>query len=116
MASSLAPTSPAVQRLSRKPIADKTRQRNADEEMRDEPDSQSSITVQWATRFVWWRTRSGCETESERVGSGRRFVTGGAHAIVLGTTHDRDIIAARNVLAAGLAVSAHGEAVSPVLL
>ncbi|WP_031406494.1 RNA-guided endonuclease TnpB family protein [Thiomonas sp. FB-Cd] len=33
-----------------------------------------------------------------------------------GTTHDRDINAARNVLAAGLAVSAHGEAVSPVSL
>lgn len=31
-----------------------------------------------------------------------------------GTIHDRDINAARNVLAAGLAVSAHGEAVSPV--
>lgn len=31
------------------------------------------------------------------------------------TQHDRDINAARNVLAAGLAVSAHGEAVSPVL-
>ena len=33
-----------------------------------------------------------------------------------GTIHDRDINAARNILAAGLAVSAHGEAVSPVLL
>ena len=33
-----------------------------------------------------------------------------------GTEHDRDINAARNVLAAGLAASAHGEAVSPVLL
>ncbi len=33
-----------------------------------------------------------------------------------GTAHDRDVNAARNVLAAGLAVSAHGEAVSPVLL
>ncbi|MBW4046514.1 MAG: IS200/IS605 family element transposase accessory protein TnpB [Proteobacteria bacterium] len=33
-----------------------------------------------------------------------------------GTTHDRDVNAARNVLAAGLAASAHGEAVSPVLL
>jgi putative transposase len=33
-----------------------------------------------------------------------------------GTTHDRDINAARNILPAGLAVSAHGEAVSPVLL
>ncbi len=33
-----------------------------------------------------------------------------------GTSHDRDINAARNVLAAGLAVSAHGEAVSPVSL
>jgi putative transposase len=32
------------------------------------------------------------------------------------TKHDRDINAARNVLAAGLAVSAHGESVSPVLL
>lgn len=31
-----------------------------------------------------------------------------------GVIHDRDINAARNVLAAGLAVSAHGEAVSPV--
>lgn len=31
-----------------------------------------------------------------------------------GTVHDRDINAARNVLAAGLAVSAHGETVSPV--
>ncbi|AOU98680.1 transposase [Acidihalobacter yilgarnensis] len=31
------------------------------------------------------------------------------------TQHDRDINAARNVLAAGLAASAHGEAVSPVL-
>jgi putative transposase len=31
-----------------------------------------------------------------------------------GSIHDRDINAARNVLAAGLAVSAHGEAVSPV--
>jgi len=31
-----------------------------------------------------------------------------------GTTHDRDINAARNVLAAGLAVSAHGESVSPM--
>lgn len=31
-----------------------------------------------------------------------------------GATHDRDVNAARNVLAAGLAVSAHGEAVSPV--
>ncbi|HEU4854819.1 MAG TPA: RNA-guided endonuclease TnpB family protein, partial [Nitrosospira sp.] len=30
--------------------------------------------------------------------------------------HDRDINAARNVLAAGLAVSAHGEAVSPVCM
>lgn len=33
-----------------------------------------------------------------------------------GTIHDRDINAARNVLAAGLAVSAHGEAVSPVCI
>lgn len=33
-----------------------------------------------------------------------------------GTIHDRDINAARNVLAAGLAVSAHGEAVSPVCM
>lgn len=32
------------------------------------------------------------------------------------THHDRDVNAARNVLAAGLAASAHGEAVSPVLL
>lgn len=32
------------------------------------------------------------------------------------TTHDRDINAARNILAAGLAVSAHGETVSPVSL
>ena len=33
-----------------------------------------------------------------------------------GSIHDRDINAARNVLAAGLAVSAHGESVSPVPL
>ena len=33
-----------------------------------------------------------------------------------GTIHDRDVNAARNVLAAGLAVSAHGEAVSPVCI
>ncbi|MGZ2747662.1 RNA-guided endonuclease InsQ/TnpB family protein [Burkholderia stagnalis] len=33
-----------------------------------------------------------------------------------GVTHDRDINAARNVLAAGLAVSAHGESVSPMSL
>ena len=33
-----------------------------------------------------------------------------------GTIHDRDVNAARNVLAAGLAVSAHGEAVSPVCM
>ena len=33
-----------------------------------------------------------------------------------GTMHDRDINAARNVLAAGLAVSAHGETVSPVCM
>lgn len=33
-----------------------------------------------------------------------------------GTIHDRDINAARNVLAAGLAVSAHREAVSPVCM
>ena len=33
-----------------------------------------------------------------------------------GTIHDRDINAARNVLAAGLAVSAHGETVSPVCM
>lgn len=33
-----------------------------------------------------------------------------------GANHDRDINAARNILAAGLAVSAHGEAVSPVSL
>lgn len=33
-----------------------------------------------------------------------------------GRIHDRDINAARNVLAAGLAVSAHGEAVSPVCI
>lgn len=33
-----------------------------------------------------------------------------------GTIHDRDINAARNVLAAGLAVSAHGESVSPVCM
>ncbi len=33
-----------------------------------------------------------------------------------GTIHDRDINAARNVLAAGLAVTAHGEAVSPVCI
>ena len=33
-----------------------------------------------------------------------------------GSIHDRDVNAARNVLAAGLAVSAHGEAVSPVSL
>lgn len=33
-----------------------------------------------------------------------------------GTPHDRDINAARNVLAAGLAVSAHGESVSPVCI
>ena len=32
------------------------------------------------------------------------------------TTHDRDINAARNILAAGLAVSAHGETISPVSL
>ncbi|WP_236655089.1 transposase [Burkholderia pyrrocinia] len=31
-----------------------------------------------------------------------------------GAIHDRDINAARNVLAAGLAVSAHGESVSPM--
>jgi putative transposase len=33
-----------------------------------------------------------------------------------GTVHDRDISAARNVLAAGLAVPAHGETVSPVCM
>lgn len=33
-----------------------------------------------------------------------------------GSIHDRDVNAARNVLAAGLAVSAHGEAVSPVCM
>ena len=33
-----------------------------------------------------------------------------------GSIHDRDVNAARNVLAAGLAASAHGEAVSPVSL
>lgn len=33
-----------------------------------------------------------------------------------GSNHDRDVNAARNVLAAGLAVSAHGEAISPVSL
>jgi putative transposase len=33
-----------------------------------------------------------------------------------GSIHDRDINAARNVLAAGLAVSAHGESVSPMSL
>ena len=33
-----------------------------------------------------------------------------------GAEHDRDVNAARNILAAGLAASAHGEAVSPVLL
>ena len=33
-----------------------------------------------------------------------------------GSNHDRDINAARNVLAAGLAVSAHGEAVNPLAL
>ena len=33
-----------------------------------------------------------------------------------GTLHDRDINAARNVLAAGLAVSAHRESVSPVCI
>jgi putative transposase len=33
-----------------------------------------------------------------------------------GSIHDRDINSARNVLAAGLAVSAHGEAVSPVCM
>jgi putative transposase len=33
-----------------------------------------------------------------------------------GSIHDRDVNAARNVLAAGLAVSAHGEAVSPVCI
>lgn len=33
-----------------------------------------------------------------------------------GAVHDRDINAARNVLAAGLAVSAHGESVSPMSL
>jgi putative transposase len=33
-----------------------------------------------------------------------------------GSVHDRDINAARNVLAAGLAVSAHGETVSPVCM
>jgi transposase len=33
-----------------------------------------------------------------------------------GSLHDRDINAARNVLAAGLAVSAHGESVSPMSL
>lgn len=33
-----------------------------------------------------------------------------------GSIHDRDINAARNVLAAGLAVSAHGESVSPVCM
>jgi transposase len=33
-----------------------------------------------------------------------------------GSIHDRDINTARNVLAAGLAVSAHGETVSPVCM
>ena len=33
-----------------------------------------------------------------------------------GSNHDRDVNAARNVLAAGLAVSAHGESVSPLSL
>lgn len=33
-----------------------------------------------------------------------------------GAIHDRDVNAARNVLAAGLAVSAHGESVSPVCM
>lgn len=33
-----------------------------------------------------------------------------------GSIHDRDVNAARNVLAAGLAVSAHGESVSPVCM
>ncbi|WP_244438893.1 transposase [Paraburkholderia dilworthii] len=33
-----------------------------------------------------------------------------------GNNHDRDINAARNVLAAGLAALAHGESVSPMSL
>jgi putative transposase len=33
-----------------------------------------------------------------------------------GTIHDRDVNAARNILAAGLAVSVHGESVSPMSL
>nr|WP_239511440.1 transposase [Burkholderia sp. JP2-270] len=33
-----------------------------------------------------------------------------------GANHDRDTNAARNVLAAGLAVSAHGESISPMSL
>jgi len=79
---------------------------------------QLEYKAQWYGRTLigidrWYPSSKRCSdcghTVSKLPLSGREWV-----GPECGTIHDRDINAARNVLAAGLAVSAHGEAVSPV--
>lgn len=81
---------------------------------------QLEYKAQWAGRTLigidrWYPSSKRCSTCGHTQGSMPLSVRTWT-CPQCGTHHDRDVNAARNILAAGLAVSAHGEAVSPVLL
>lgn len=81
---------------------------------------QLEYKAQWAGRTLigidrWYPSSKRCSTCGHTQGSMPLSVRAWT-CPQCGTQHDRDVNAARNILAAGLAVSAHGEAISPVLL
>jgi len=81
---------------------------------------QLTYKAQWAERTLvgidrWYPSSKRCSDCGHTVAKLPLSVRGWT-CPECGTIHDRDINAARNVLAAGLAVSAHGESVNPMSL
>src|SRR5579863_2981183 len=81
---------------------------------------QLTYKAQWAERTLvgidrWYPSSKRC-SDCEHTVAKLPLSVRGWTCPECGTIHDRDINAARNVLAAGLAVSAHGESVNPMSL